>query len=331
MHNLKNITLDERKTKKVSLEIVIPMYNESKVILQLIGRLEQTFSAENIVPHNISGVTYCFIDDGSSDDSVNKVKEKLSTIAEVKIISLSRNFGHQHAVSAGINCSDADVTAIIDADLQDPPELILEMVKKWREGFEVVFAQRRNRKENVIKKLCYWLFYRIYNLLTPIKIGMDSGDFCLMSRRIIDELNKLPEHLRFPRGLRSWVGFPQIGIEYDRPKRAAGETRYNFRSLYELATNGLASMSVRPLQLAQIFAVLYFTMGMLALLYILFSEVLNDYSLLIIIILLSNSINLFIMYIIGAYIGRTYLEVKGRPNYIIKDYLTFKSRKVTND
>lgn len=319
--NLNNINREERK---ITLDIIIPIYNEEEVIPKLASRLSQVFSKASLKGNRILKVNYIFIDDGSSDNSISSIFGCLSQNSnQFKIIQLSRNFGHQAAVTAGIAASESDVVAIIDADLQDPPEVILKMIKKWRLGFDVVYGQRTKRKEGFLKVFLYWLFYRVLNLLTPVKIPLDSGDFCLIGHNVVNVLNSLPETIRFPRGLRSWVGFSQTGVIYERPKRAAGKTKYNFGGLYNLATNGITSLSLRPLKLAQVFAFsyLFFSMicGLLILLDIVFFK---RFDLIVLLFsagfLFSNSIILFCIYILGAYIGRTYVETKARPNHIVK-------------
>jgi glycosyltransferase involved in cell wall biosynthesis len=313
-----------RREGAISLDVVIPMYEEAPVLPLLLRALEETFSPEARRRHGISRVRCLFVDDGSEDDSVDVVLAHRPADLDVTVVRLSRNFGHQAAVTAGIVASSADVVAVIDADLQDPPACILEMVEKWRDGFEVVYARRRNRKEGIVRVALYWFFYRLYRMLTPISVPVDSGDFCLMSRRVIDELNKLPEKVRFPRGLRSWVGFAQTAIDYDRPARAAGETRYGWGDLYELATDGIAALSLRPLQLAQVLSIVYvFLSGAYAVAILTgmigASNPARQLSLLLVLTLVSNGLMLFCLYVVGAYLGRAYLEVKARPTYIVAE------------
>lgn len=311
-----------------TLDIVIPMHDEALVLPALLRCLAETFAPEACRQHQIARVTCVFVDDGSRDESVRIVRESRPPHLATRIVRLSRNFGHQPAVTAGINASRSDLVTVIDADLQDPPACILEMIKKWRAGFEVVHAVRRNRQEGHLKVFLYWLFYRFYRWLTPVDVPVDSGDFCLMSRRVVNELNQLPEKVRFPRGLRSWVGFPQTTIEYDRPARFAGETRYTFGDLYQLATDGIASLSLRPLRVAQMLSLVYLVLsvgGITALQFGMLTAMdpTTQVSLLMVIMLLSNSFILFCLYILGAYLGRAYLEVKGRPNYIVADIAEF--------
>ena len=244
------------------------------------------------------------------------------------VYRLSRNFGHASAVSAGLDHADADAVVVLDADLQDPPELVLDMLERWRSGVDVVFAQRRRRKEGVWKRIGYWGFYRFVSLLSDLDIPLDSGDFCLMDRRVVDAIRELPERLRFPRILRSWVGFRQDGIEYDRPVRAAGDTKYDFSRLYQLATDGIASSSIRLLRVAQLFSFSFAVLTAILLGVLLYSV--SAYAdrpdaLLIlaglILIAGGNFVITACLYILGAYVGRTYLEAKGRPPYLVMEVL----------
>lgn len=316
----------DRATSWPTLDVIIPMRNEATVLPALLQALAETFAPDVCRQHRIARVTCLFVDDGSQDDSVQIVQGRRPPTLSVRIVRLSRNFGHQAAVTAGIATSCGDLVTVIDADLQDPPACVLEMIEKWRSGFEVVHAIRRNRKEGRLRVLLYWSFYRLYRWLTPIEVPVDSGDFCLMSRRVVDELNRLPEKVRFPRGLRSWVGFPQTAIEYDRPPRFAGESSYTFADLYQLATDGIASLSLRPLRVAQLLSLLYLVLsvgGVTALCVGVFTvtDVSTQLSLLMVVMLLSNSFILLCLYILGAYVGRAYLEVKGRPNYIVAEMI----------
>jgi dolichol-phosphate mannosyltransferase len=317
---------EPRRNEAASLDIVIPIHDEASVLPALLAALHETFTAAARDKYGISRVTCIFVDDGSRDRSAEIVREHPARDLGIVLLRLSRNFGHQSAVSAGVAHSSADLVAVMDADLQDPPACILQMIERWRAGFDVVYAVRRNRKEGALKVFLYWAFYRLYGLLSSIAVPADSGDFCLMSRRVVDELNKLPEKVRFPRGLRTWVGFDQTSVEYDRPERVAGETHYGFRDLYRLATDGIASLSLRPLQLAQVLSLLYLivtVVGLGGLAFGAFDSLRTDarLSLLLLIVLVNNSIVLFCLYVLGAYLGRAYLEVKGRPTYIVAEVI----------
>jgi dolichol-phosphate mannosyltransferase len=329
-----SLATKERTKKFITLDVIIPLFNEAAVLPTLIQRLRDVFNEHNRERYKISNITYIFVDDGCEDDSVQILRDYFKGNRNVKLIRLSRNFGQQAAITAGLYYSRSDIAAIIDADLQDPPEYILEMIKKWREGFEIVYGQRVNRKENRVKVFCYWLFYRLCGYLVPFDMALDSGDFCVMGKKAVQELNRLPEKLRFPRGLRSWVGFPQAGITYERPARAAGRSKYSFRKLYELATDGLAAMSIRPLKLAQVLALMYLLFSFVVFI-IIAARILGegsydlDFLILLALMLLSNSIILFCIYILGAYIGRSYLESKGRPSYIVKETIDFGTDEQT--
>jgi polyisoprenyl-phosphate glycosyltransferase len=309
-----------------TLEVVIPVWNEQDVLGLLFDRLRGVFAAPALGARRIASVRYVFVDDGSRDRSAQLIADEIRKGLPAQLVRLSRNFGHQNAVCAGMDHATADVVAVIDADLQDPPELILDMVDKWREGYEVVYGERRRRRGNPIKVAGYWLFYRLVAVLADIKIPLDSGDFCLMDQVVVRTIAALPERLRFPRGLRAWVGFRQTGLAYDRPQRRAGKTKYTFAKLYKLATDGVASSSIRPLQISQFFSLCYlvFTVLIGALLLLQPSEfvvsplVLGGYLL----IISGNFVQVFCIYILGAYVGRTYLEVKQRPAYVVMEVVS---------
>jgi glycosyltransferase involved in cell wall biosynthesis len=311
--------------RKPALDIVIPVWNEEQTVEILFERLGRAFSREVLEKHGIASVRYVLVDDGSQDGTAALIAEKIRQGAPAALLRLSRNFGHQSAVSAGLDYVTGDLAAVIDADLQDPPEVIVEMVARWRTGCDVVYGIRRKRQESLLKRAGYWSFYRLVAFLSDIKIPLDGGDFCLLDARVVAVIRSLPEKLRFPRGLRAWVGFRQEGIEYDRPKRQAGKTKYTLARLYRLATDGVISSSVRPLQVAQVASVAYLLLILLFGLLIVFRSpaldvppwVLMGYLL----ILSGNFVQALCIYILGAYLGRTYLEVKGRPAYVVMEIL----------
>src|SRR3954468_4178465 len=185
----------------LTLDLIIPIYNEAEVLELLFRTLEETFSPTNLLGRNIAGVRYLFVDDGSSDGSARIIWDKIRAGVPATLFRLSRNFGHANAISAGLDHATADLVALLDADLQDPPRVVLEMIDKAREGFNVVFGQRRRRKENVLKRIGYWSFYRVLALLSDIRLPLDSGDFCLIDRQVLSALRRLPERLRYPRVL----------------------------------------------------------------------------------------------------------------------------------
>jgi len=312
----------------VSLDVIIPLFNEEAMVEPLTAELSRTFSPDALTKHNISRVRFVMIDDGSKDRTAAAISAKIAAGFPGVLIRLSRNFGHQNALCAGLDHCDADVTAVIDADLQDPPELVLQMVDRWREGFEVVYAERHTRKGSIIKRIGYWGFYRLVALLSDISIPLDSGDFCLMDRSVVNALRKLPENLRFIRGLRAWVGFRQTGLPYDRPERRAGETKYSFSKLYALATDGIASFSIRPLKIAQILAFSYFMFSAVLLTVLgigwltgMGSPVPPLMLITYLLIVSGNGAMCLCIYILGAYVGRAYLETKHRPMYIVQEVI----------
>ena len=318
-----------RDDLRVSLDVIIPVYNEEDVLDSLFERLEAVFSPSNKKEYRITSVRYIMVDDGSKDRSAEIIKKHMAKRIPAVLYRFSRNFGHQNAVSAGLQHTNADVVAIIDADLQDPPEAILEMLAKWREGYDVVYGERRKRKENFIKVGSYWLFYRLLAFLSEINIPLDSGDFSLMDRRVIQAMRDLPEKLRFPRVLRAWVGFRQTGLSYERSQRAAGATKYSFSKLYRLATDGVASASIRPLRMAQLFSIFYLIL-VSALALLSFSKLWSHQGISEIglwflfsylLISLGSFVQTFCIYILSSYVGRTYLEVKGRPPYVILEVI----------
>jgi glycosyltransferase involved in cell wall biosynthesis len=311
------------RSRDLRLDVVVPVWNEEQALDLLFRRLEAVFSPEARESHGIAAVRYLFVDDGSQDRSAEIVTERIRQGAGAVLLRLSRNFGHQSAVSAGLDHVTADLAAVIDADLQDPPELILEMVQRWREGFDVVYGVRRKRQESLLRRAGYWSFYRLVAFLSEIKIPLDGGDFCLIDARVIAVLRRLPEKLRFPRGLRAWVGFRQTGVEYDRPRRQAGSSKYTLRRLYKLATDGVISSSLRPLQVAQVASVTYLLVILGLGLFLAVKPPQLDLPpwilLLYLLILSGNFVQALCIYILGAYVGRTYLEVKGRPAYVVME------------
>ena len=319
---------EARRRESVSLDVVIPVYNEEAVLEQLFEKLSTVFSDERSRKRNISQVHFLFIDDGSTDGSARIIAEQLRNGFPGTLYRLTRNFGHQNAVSAGMSYATADVVGIIDADLQDPPEVLHEMIDTWRTGADVVFGERRKRKEAAFKVFCYWIYYRILSVLSETPLALDSGDFCLMDRKVVAALNALPERLRFVRGLRSWVGFRQVGLPYERDARAAGRSKYTLRRLYFLATDGIASMSIRPLRVAQLFTVL-FGIGALGFLFLSLQRYLayrptGDrmalyFLVTYMVVSAASAANLICVYILSAYVGRTYLEVKNRPSFIVME------------
>jgi glycosyltransferase involved in cell wall biosynthesis len=306
--------------KAPSLSVVIPLFNEEEVLPALIARLQ---SAIANVPANVECV---LIDDGSRDRTSEILKAIADSDSRFRALILSRNFGHQVALSSGLAEAIGDIVLVMDGDLQDPPELILQLYEKVRAGHDVVYAVRKNRKEGPIKRFCYWAFYRILKQMSPTPIALDSGDFCAMSRRFVDTLNSLPERHRFLRGMRSWIGFSQTEFPYDRAERAAGEPKYTFSKLMGLALDGIFSMSEKPLRIATITGGVVAAISLGAAAYILTWKIFNGadlpgYASLATGVFFLGGLQLLTIGILGEYVGRIHNEVKARPIYILKENL----------
>jgi dolichol-phosphate mannosyltransferase len=276
-----------------------------------------------LVP-NIDSFEVVLINDGSRDQTPAMADSICKSDPRFKALHFSRNFGHQAAVTAGLHAVRGNVVVVIDADLQDPPELILDMMAKWREGFDVVYAQKKRREGiNPIKNAAYKLYYRILGTLSEIEVPPDTGDFCLMDRKIVDLLNAMPERNRYIRGLRAWLGFKQTAIMFERPARFAGETKYPFRRMVGLAVDGILSLSKAPLRLAMYFGFFASAVSFILLVYFLLEKLFGPPNLThgwastIVVILFLGGVQLICLGVIGEFIGRIYDEVKQRPLYIV--------------
>ena len=302
-----------------AISVVVPLFNEEENVLELHARLERTLRSLNLTYEIL------FIDDGSRDRTAAILAGLRETNPHVATIQLSRNFGHQAAVTAGIDHGRGQAVVVMDGDLQDPPEVIPQFVAKWREGNEVVYAVRRNRKEGILKRAAYAAFYRTLNAISDLDIPLDSGDFCLMDRRVVDVLKHLPERMRFVRGLRSFVGFRQIGVEYDRPARAAGRPKYTFRNLVGLALDGLVSFSSYPLRLVARLGLATILIAIILLIWALSDAFFHrtappGWASTAVVVLVMGAVQLFGIAILGEYLRLIFLEVKGRPTYIVRSY-----------
>ncbi|MDN3955573.1 glycosyltransferase family 2 protein [Sporolactobacillus laevolacticus] len=305
--------------------VVVPVYNEEKVIYESYKRLK------TVMDRTYERYELLFVNDGSRD----RTSEMLNYISKgdtnVKVIEFSRNFGHQIAITAGMDYASGQAVVVIDADLQDPPELILKMIEKWQEGYDVVYGKRVERKgETFFKKMTASLFYRTLRMSTEIDIPLDTGDFRLIDRRVCEEMKRIPEKNRFIRGLVSWVGFKQTAIEYIRDERFAGETKYPLKKMLKLSVDGLTSFSYKPLKLATyggaLLSIAGFAYMIIALALKLFtSSTVPGWTSLIVIQLLFSGFTLFILGVIGEYIGRIYDETKDRPLYIVKEAKGFSA------
>ena len=266
-----------------------------------------------------------FINDGSKDNTLDILERIAKIDNNVKVISFSRNFGHQAAVTAGLKYVTGDVIVIMDADLQDPPELIPDMLKEWEKGYEVIYGKRKSRKgESVFKLLTAKAFYSTLNKLSDVEIPKDTGDFRMVDRKVVDVVNSLPEHNKFLRGLFSWVGFEQLAYEYDRKERFAGKTKYPFGKMLKLALDGILSFSTKPLKIVGGLGILSVIISFVILIYSLLSYIFKWNSLtpgwtsIMCTITFLGGIILISVWMIGEYIGRIYDEVKNRPQYIVK-------------
>jgi len=309
------------RTLSSHLSLVVPVYNEQENLPALCDRLRQTLEAKEI-PYRIF-----FVNDGSRDGSLAWLRQLAATDSRIRILSFSRNFGHQISISAGLAHADGDVVVVMDADLQDPPEVIPDLLAKWSEGYEVVYAVRKKRKELLAKRGAYALFYRILAGISDVEIPLDSGDFSLMDARVVSLLRSFPERNRFIRGLRSWVGFRQTELAYERMARHSGEPKYRTRHLMKLAMDGFFAFSTVPLQIATYLGLLAAGLGFLYLLYALGTRFLygnpTGWTSLAAIVLFLGGTQLMILGILGAYLGRVYEEVKQRPLYILDEVIGF--------
>ncbi len=307
--------------KNYVYSIVIPVLNEEKVLNELYKRLTKVMTD--------IGESYeiIFINDGSTDNSLKIMKQLHTHDKRIKIIDFSRNFGHQIAITAGIDFTSGDAVITIDADLQDPPEVIPDLIKKWKEGYEVIYGIREKRKgENFFKKISTLIFYRLINKMTMINMPPDSGDFRLIDKKVVNNLKNIRENNRYVRGLTYWIGFKQIGVPYERDKRFAGKSKYPIKKLFKLAYDAIFSFSNFPLKIATYFGFIVSFLSFLYLIYALIiklftNSVIHGWTSLMISILFLGGVQLICLGIIGEYIARINDEVKKRPLYIIKEII----------
>ena len=313
----KSMTSQNNQQKRaVHFSIILPVHNEEACLAEVIDRIIAAMSG--------TGQTFEIIcvDDGSTDKSwniINKLNQEKSCVKGVKFL---RNFGHQAAINAGIKECAGQYISVLDADGQDPPEILPDMFKKCAQGYDVVYAVRKNRKENIFKRIGYKGFYRFYKLIVPFDVPLDSGDFSVFTRNVADFLRSLPERNQFIRGLRSWYGGKQIDYAYDRQKRTAGRTKYGFKNLIVLAVNASISFSKIPLRWISCLGIIVSTLSFCAGLVIVVLKLTKDIPLLgwtstIVVIIFFGGLNLFVLGIIGEYIGNIFDEVKNRPNFLI--------------
>lgn len=304
---------------KITYSVIAPIFNEKENLPELYRRVKEVMDKTS-KPWEL-----ILVDDGSSDESSDMIRALAKKDKRVRPVIFARNFGHQVAVTAGLDYSRGDAVVIIDADLQDPPELILEMAKKWREGYEVVFAVRAEREgESWFKLWTASLFYRLIYRITDVKIPLDTGDFRLMDRKVVNVMNTMRERHRFLRGMSAWVGFKQIGVEYKRAARSAGETKYPFRKMLRLAINAVTGFSYFPLQVATFFGFFSAGIAILAMPVVIYlrasgSQAFFGQASTLLAVLFLGGVQLISLGILGEYIGRLYDEAKGRPLYIVRE------------
>jgi dolichol-phosphate mannosyltransferase len=317
---------------KLRVSVVVPAYNEINNLPELYRQLVEVFSS---LPAEMELLV---VDDASMDGTLIWLKEMARVDHRVRFISFSRNFGHQAAVTAGLKHATGEAVVVMDADLQDPPQVVPEMIQKWSEGYQVVMGRRSQRDVDPLsKRLFAWAYYRTLAHLSNPKIAVDTGDFCLMDRVVVDALNSLPERNRYVRGLRAWVGFQSTALPFTRQPRLSGKPKYNFLKSLVLAIDGLISFSYGPLRVATYVGLAIGTLALIMMVQVVYwrfftNAPLVGYATIITTFLFIGSIQLLTVGIMGEYIGRIYDEVKGRPHYIVKErspYEIAKSKEKT--
>ncbi|OGK51294.1 glycosyl transferase [Candidatus Roizmanbacteria bacterium RIFCSPLOWO2_01_FULL_41_22] len=298
--------------------VILPVYNEEENLSTLYDRVSDALKKLKCDYELI------FVNDGSRDHTPELLNKLHSKDKSVKIINFSRNFGHQTAVTAGLQHCSGDYIAIMDADLQDPPEILAQFFAKLDDDYDVVYAIRTKRKESYLKRMGYDTFYRFLHFIANIDIPLDSGDFCVMNKKVVAALNSLPERNRFVRGLRSWVGFRQIGIEYERASRHAGESKYPISKLFKLAFDGIFSFSYVPLQMMFVVGFIAINMSILATIWVIYQRFFTEnyaqvpgFATTVILVTFIGGVQLFSLGVVGEYMKRMFDEIKQRPQYII--------------
>jgi polyisoprenyl-phosphate glycosyltransferase len=303
----------------IHISIVAPLYNESETLPKLVERLN------TLMQNTPLSIEVVLVNDGSHDDTALLMQQLSLADSRYHSVFLARNYGHQIALTAGLaKARGTEGVMVIDGDLQDPPELLPDFYKKYQEGYDVVYAVREKRKENWFKRTAYRSFYRLLKSISYIDIPLDSGDFCFMSRRVVNILNQMPEESRYIRGMRSWVGFRQIGISYERAERAAGDSKYSFRKLLQLAYNGIFNFSEFPIKIIKRVGYSAVLISLLYLMYsvyrkLFFDDVPQGFTATVFIIVFFSGIQLFFMGIMGEYLLRIFFQVKGRPLFIVSE------------
>jgi dolichol-phosphate mannosyltransferase len=309
---------------KTVYSVVVPVYNEELVIEESYKRIKSVMDSTN------ESYEIIFVNDGSKDRTRSKAEQICNRDKNVKLINFSRNFGHQAAITAGMKLSSGDAVIVIDADLQDPPEVMIEMIKKWKEGYDVVYGKRVKREgESFFKKFTAKAFYRLLKFMTNIDIPVDAGDFRLIDRKVCNVLSSLPERNRYIRGLVSWAGFKQTAVEFIRQERFAGESKYPLKKMIKLAIDGITSFSYKPLTFASLVGGIATLVGIISTIVIFLKNIISDEEILSLGFILEVNIAMFGLIlgwigIMGEYIGRIMDESRGRPLYIIESILNYK-------
>jgi glycosyltransferase involved in cell wall biosynthesis len=299
------------------LSVAIPIHNEESVLPELLRRTHAVLDQIPGGPHEL-----LFVDDGSTDGTLDLLAQAASADSRIVVISLSRNFGHQAAITAALDHVTGDATVVMDGDLQDVPETIPQFVQRFTDGFDVVYAQRTRRKEPWPLRLCYFVFYRMMAKLSDIRLPLDAGDFGLLSRRVVEQLRHMPEHHRYLRGMRSWVGFRQTGIPVERSERHSGRSKYSLFRLMKLASDGIFAFSIVPIRAAALIGAAAIGCSLLFALYAIVAKAFlhqspKGFTALILLMTFLSGVVLFFLGVIGEYVGRVYEESKGRPIYIV--------------
>ena len=310
----------EKTVGDMAISVVVPVYNEEEVLPEFHKRIS------NVLDSMAVNAEIIYVNDGSTDKSLEIMQDIQEKDHSVAIVDLSRNFGKEIALTAGLDHASGDAIVLIDADLQDPPELIPELVKHWKDGYDVVYAKRIVRDgETIIKKTTAYIFYRLIQKVGRVKIPEDTGDFRLLSRRAVDSLIQLREHHRFMKGLYAWIGYPQKAVPYQRDRRYAGQTKWNYWKLWNFALEGITSFSIAPLKLATYVGLITALSAFIYALFIVFKtlvygEPVRGYPSLMVAILFFGGIQLFFTGVLGEYLGRMFNETKRRPLYFLKGY-----------
>jgi dolichol-phosphate mannosyltransferase len=305
-----------------TLSVVLPCFNERDNLEPLYDRLAPLL--EKIT----RSFEVIFVDDGSTDGSGERLDALNRKDPRFKVIRFSRNFGHQAALSAGLDASSGAAVVLMDCDLQDPPEIIERFIDRWRSGCEVVYGVRRKRKEGILKRAAYAAFYRSMRMMAQIDLPLDAGDFCLMDRKVVDVLKRLPESHRFLRGLRSWAGFRQAGVEYERQGRHAGEPKYTLGKLVRLAVSGYVGFSTFPLRVASWLGLVVAAVGFGIACWAVGTKILGipsprGWASSIAVMLFLGGIQLLVLGVMGEYLGRVYDEARARPSYVVREWVGF--------